>query len=172
MEGLEKLINAFGDVTVGRAALIVAALIFLAGCYSKISKYFGDKAINDSERDKAIKEVINQSKNYPKWRQQSIDIQESMNSQIRALSEKMDKLSKSSDEDMAYTWRYRILRFDDEIRHKIRHSKEHFDQILEDIDKYEKYCRENPDFPNNKAVFAVRNIRETYDKCGDEGTFL
>ncbi len=169
---METVINAFGDVTIGRAALIVAALIFLAGCYRKVSKYFGDKAINDLKRDQEIKEVIEQSKNYPKWRQQSINIQQSMNGQIHDLSKKMDKLSKSSDEGMAYTWRYRILRFDDEIRHKIRHSKEHFDQILDDIDKYEKYCRENPDFPNNKAVFAIRNIRETYDKCGDEGTFL
>lgn len=74
-----------------------------------------------------------------------------MNGQIHDLSKKMDKLSKSSDEGMAYTWRYRILRFDDEIRHKIRHSKEHFDQILEDIDKYEKYCRENPDFPEQQG---------------------
>ena len=64
---METVINAFGDVTIGRAALIVAALIFLAGCYRKVSKYFGDKAINDLKRDQEIKEVIEQSKNYPKY---------------------------------------------------------------------------------------------------------
>lgn len=67
---------------------------------------------------------------------------------------------------------YRILRFDDEIRHGEKHSKEHFDQIIEDIDKYEDYCRDHPKFPNNKVVFAIRNIKNVYQKCTDEGTFL
>ena len=34
----------------------------------------------------------------------------------------------------ANSCRYRILRFDDEIRHKQKHTKENFDQMLEDID--------------------------------------
>ncbi len=84
----------------------------------------------------------------------------------------MDKLQKSSDEGMALTWRYRILRFDDEVRHDDKHTKEHFDQILEDITKYEKHCKENPDFENNKASLAIDNIKKVYKKCTDEGTFL
>jgi len=33
---------------------------------------------------------------------------------------------------------------------------------LEDIDIYEKYCDANPDFPNNKAVMAIKNIKDNY----------
>ena len=69
-------------------------------------------------------------------------------------------LKKSSSEGMAYTWRYRILRFDDEIRHDERNTrKSNFDQIMDDITKYELYCASHPDFPNNKAVFAIKNIK-------------
>lgn len=88
------------------------------------------------------------------------------------LDKKIDKLQCSSDQGMAYTWRYRILRFNDEILHGQKHSKEHFDQILEDVQNYENYCIENPKFPNNKAVFAIRNIKNVYQKCTDEGSFL
>lgn len=169
---MEYFIDVFGDVTVSKAAMVLAALAFLIGCYRKISKYFGQKAINDYKQNQQIQEVIDQSKNYPKWRQQSIEIQMQLNNQIQAIINKMEGLEKANEEGMAYTWRYRILRFNDEIRQEIRHTKEHFDQILEDIDNYEKFCRENPEFPNNKAMLAVKNIKDVYDKCVDENDFL
>lgn len=99
-------------------------------------------------------------------------IQVEMNNKMQNLSDKMDKLSKANGEGMAYTWRYRILRFNDEIIQEVRHTKEHFDQILEDIDNYEKFCKNNPDFPNNKAVLAIKNIKDVYDKCVEENDFL
>ena len=55
----------------------------------------------------------------------------------KGVIDKMDKLEKDvADvkkevaESSAVTSRYRILRFDDEILHEVRHTKEHFDQIL------------------------------------------
>jgi hypothetical protein len=68
--------------------------------------------------------------------------------------------------------RYRILRFDDEIRHHTKHTEEHFNQILNDIDYYEKYCVKHPNFPNNKSVSAVKNIKSAWEKCKKENTFL
>ena len=81
-------------------------------------------------------------------------------------------LNEKMDANEAKTARYRILRFDDEIRHKMRHSKEHFDQIIEDVDTYERYCQDHPRFPNGKAVSATDNVKRTYEKCKDENSFL
>lgn len=81
-------------------------------------------------------------------------------------------LNEKMDANEAKTARYRILRFDDEIRHKMRHSKEHFDQIIEDVDTYECYCQDHPRFPNGKAVSATDNVKRTYEKCKDENSFL
>ena len=78
-----------------------------------------------------------------------------LENKIDRMNGSIGDLKKSSSEGMAYTWRYRILRFDDEIRHDEKHTKEHFDQIMDDITKYELYCASHPDFPNNKAVFAM-----------------
>lgn len=68
--------------------------------------------------------------------------------------------------------RQRILRFNDEILFQKRHSKEHFDEILEDIDIYEKYCASHPDYKNNKAVFAISTIKSVYDDCLRTHSFL
>lgn len=76
------------------------------------------------------------------------------------------------EENEATDRRYRILRFDDEVRHHVKHTEEHFNQILGDIDHYEKYCASHPNFPNNKGVSAVKNIKSTWEKCKNENSFL
>lgn len=87
----------------------------------------------------------------------------------RALNtEVMDKLNESETTNC----RYRILRFDDEIRHKVKHTEEHFNQIMEDIDDYERYCSGHPNYKNSKAVSAIENTRRTYEKCRRENSFL
>ncbi len=87
----------------------------------------------------------------------------------RAMNvEIMDKLNESEATDA----RYRIIRFDDEIRHHVMHTEEHFNQIMSDIDEYERYCSAHPDYKNSKAVMAIENVRQTYQKCRKENSFL
>lgn len=97
----------------------------------------------------------------------------------KGVLEKMDKIENDVSEvkrevaeSSAVTSRYRILRFDDEILHGTRHTKEHFDQILLDIDVYENFCEEHPDFKNNLAVMAIQHIKEVYTKCSQDKSFL
>lgn len=68
--------------------------------------------------------------------------------------------------------RSRILRFNDEVMTGISHSKEHFDEILEDIDKYEDYCELHPNYENNKAILAIKTIKEEYLYCLEHHSFL
>ena len=68
--------------------------------------------------------------------------------------------------------RRRILRFNDEIINHVKHSREYFDDILEDVNAYESYCRNNPDFRNGKAALAIENIERVYRECMKEGKFL
>lgn len=169
---MEHFIQSFGNISIGQAVIVISAIVFLVMVYKKVTTYISKKALDEKEKNDQIQEVIDQAKQYPVWHQQSIDIRENLNTLISNLDKKIDKLQCSSDQGMAYTWRYRIIRFDDEIRHGEKHSKEHFDQIIEDIDKYEDYCRDHPEFPNSKVVFAIRNIKNVYQKCTDECTFL
>ena len=87
----------------------------------------------------------------------------------RAMNvEIMDKLNESEATDA----RYRILRFDDEIRHHVKHTEEHFNQILGDIDEYERYCSTHPNYKNSKAVLAIENTRRTDERCMRENSFV
>ena len=91
---------------------------------------------------------------------------------IKDVDKKVDDMNKIEELERVRQARQRILRFSDEILHAQRHSKEHFDEILEDIDLYEDYCREHEDYENNKAVLAITTIRDIYKKCLKEHDFL
>ena len=91
---------------------------------------------------------------------------------VKGLSDEVDKLKKQQEVESVRQSRQRILRFNDEILFDRRHSKEHFDDILEDIDTYEEYCQEHKDFKNNKAELAIATIREVYTKCLKTHDFL
>ena len=55
----------------------------------KVEKYFSDKAIREKEKDEKIQQVIDQAKLYPKWRQQSIGIQEELTGAINGLKKEL-----------------------------------------------------------------------------------
>lgn len=91
---------------------------------------------------------------------------------VEALTRDVERNKLDDDEQWASLSRTHILRFGDEILHNVSHSKEHFDQILLDISKYEKYCEAHPLYRNNVANATIKQIKKTYQKCLDENTFL
>ena len=169
---MEYFLNSLGDITIGNVAILLCTVIFLFRCYKKVEKYFSEKAIKEKEYDERIKKVISQAENYPKWHEQSLCIQKKFGNFIDNLDRKMDKLQKLNDEGMALTWRYRILRFDDEVLHDDKHTKEHFDQILRDITTYERYCDDHPNFENNTTVLTSQRIKNIYEDCLKTADFL
>ena len=83
----------------------------------------------------------------------------------------LNELKTAFEERAAKDARIRILRFGDEILHGIHHSKEHFDQILQDITEYEQYCKDHPEFKNKMTVLTTKHIMETYSACFEERSF-
>ena len=59
--------------------------------------------------------------------------------------------------------RVRILRFADEVQLGMNHGKSHYDQILIDIQHYNDYCNNHPDFENNITIHAAKLIEDSYD---------
>ena len=93
-------------------------------------------------------------------------------SKMEKIEKDVAEVKKEIGENTATSSTHRILRFDDEILHNTKHTKEHFDQILIDIDVYEKFCDNHPDFRNNLAVMAIKHIKQVYQKCSSENSFL
>ena len=92
--------------------------------------------------------------------------------QVAELKKDLDEFKRESELERVRQARQRILRFNDEILFEKRHSKEHFDEILDDINVYERYCREHKEYENNKAVLAISTIKEVYQECMDTHDFL
>ena len=91
---------------------------------------------------------------------------------VGELTEDLDSFKKEAELERVRQARQRILRFNDEILFHQKHSKEHFDEILEDINLYEKYCKAHEDYENNRAELAIENIKDVYQKCMDKHDFL
>ena len=92
--------------------------------------------------------------------------------EIKSVRDEVDKLKKDEELERVRQARQCILRFNDEILFNKRHSKEHFDEILDNIDVYEEYCATHEDYENNKAVLAISTIREVYKERLRDHDFL
>lgn len=91
---------------------------------------------------------------------------------VDALSEDVKRNKNDDDEQWASLSRTHILRFGDELLHNVKHSKEHFDQVLLDIKKYEEYCDSHPNYLNNVAHATIQRIKKTYQECLEKNDFL
>lgn len=75
----------------------------------------------------------------------------------------LDDHIKVDDTRNADAHRARILQFNNELLRDIPHTREDFIEILEEIDFYEKFCKEHPDYQNNRCTHAIANIGRVYD---------
>lgn len=91
---------------------------------------------------------------------------------VDALEQDVQSIRKEIGEQTAVNCRARILRFGDEVLHGCTHSKDHFDQTLLDIDVYEHYCADHPDFANNLTALTSKRIKDVYMKRLNENDFL
>jgi len=79
--------------------------------------------------------------------------------QMNDMKDEISSLKTIVEESQMRASRYRIIRFDDEEMSNTRHSDDHWEQILEDVDIYENYAHSHPDFINNKGTAAMQRIK-------------
>lgn len=85
------------------------------------------------------------------------------------MAQELEEIKKKLDDHVtkdawrtADAHRSKILHFNNELLREIAHTKEEFVEALAEIDAYEEFCRINPDYPNNRAILAIENIRGSY----------
>jgi len=82
--------------------------------------------------------------------------------ELREIKQDLKEHVEESARIAANDHRARILHFNNELLRGIEHTKEEYIETLAEIDAYEEYCRENPDYTNNRAVLDVKNIQSSY----------
>lgn len=92
--------------------------------------------------------------------------------ELAEIKKKLDEHVTMDDRRSADGHRTRILHFNNELLRSIGHTKEEFIEVLAEIDAYEEYCREHPEYPNNRAVLAIEHIRSSYKERLQKHDFL
>lgn len=90
---------------------------------------------------------------------------------VSEVKKTLDDHIRVDDERNADAHRTRILQFNNELIRQLKHTREDFIEVLAEIDFYEKYCREHPEYPNSRAVHAIANIERVYDDRLKKGDF-
>ena len=58
----------------------------------------------------------------------------------------------------------RVLHFNKAPLRGNQHTRQDFIEILAVIDAYEQYCKNHPNYRNNRASHAIANIGRVYDE--------
>ena len=84
---------------------------------------------------------------------------------LSEVQERLDGHIRMDDERNADAHRVQILRFNRKLlQDNIPHTQEDFIEALSEIDFYERYCKEHPEYENNRAVLAIQNIERVYSE--------
>lgn len=97
---------------------------------------------------------------------------EEVKARQQQAQEVLDDHIRVDDERNADEHRNRILQFNNELLRDIPHTREDFIEVLTEIDHYERYCEEHPQYENNRAVHAIANIGRVYDARLEKHDFL
>lgn len=97
---------------------------------------------------------------------------DAVESELAKTKQKLDEHVTVDDERNMDLHRAAILRFNTELIRGLKHTEEDFNEIMYNITCYEHYCDSHPEYPNNRAVHAIKNINRVFDKRMAKGDFL
>lgn len=84
---MDAIIEAFGELTVASIVVCAAAILYMRKLYMKWKKEVVEQHDAEKDRDEKIQICLDQISLYPKWREQSIDIQQKFTEAINNLKE-------------------------------------------------------------------------------------
>lgn len=143
---LDELLRTARDIFLGGGAGLVAILSLVEIAPVKINPW------------RAVARAIGRAING-----EVLESVEDVKRAQRDTRKALDEHIQSDDERNADTLRMRVLHFNNELLRGDRHTREDFIEILAVIDAYEQYCKNHPNYRNNRASHAVANIGRVYD---------
>lgn len=144
---LDELLRTARDIFLGGGAGLVAILSLVEIAPVKINPW------------RAVARAIGRAING-----EVLESVEDVKRAQRDTRKALDEHIQSDDERNADTLRMRVLHFNNELLRGDRHTREDFIEILAVIDAYEQYCKNHPNYRNNRASHAIANIGRVYDE--------
>lgn len=82
----------------------------------------------------------------------------------KKILEAIQKIDNKLDQRTAISCRIRILKFMDEIIEGWEHSKDSYNQVMQDITHYHQYCEEHPQFLNHQTDATIERLKKDYEQ--------
>lgn len=106
-----------------------------------------------------------------KMNSQVLDKVEEQDAKIKTLDSKIDYLDKKIDMNEVDRIRWEILDFANSCRNGRRHTKDEFDHIINQHEKYENII-ESRELTNGLVTLEFEYIRVLYKHCQEKNSFL
>lgn len=87
---------------------------------------------------------------------------------IKAVSDKIDALELKVNENHATAIRVRILTFEDRLQSGENPSKDSWNQVMDDINRYETYTEKHREFKNNITITTIEHLKKEYARLLEE----
>ena len=152
--------------------LIIAMVVAVIGSNALwgFIQFLMERKDNKEDCSKKIIEMI--EKLDEKFDEKIAELDKSSNQRNEKLDKKIDKLDGELTERSIIACRVRILKFMDEIIEGWQHSKDSYNQIIQDITNYERYCSEHPLFKNHQTVATIEHIKADYQERLEKNDFI
>ena len=98
MSGFDEFLKVFGNVTVLQLVEIILAIIFIIVVFKKFKDYINKQHDVEKKRDEELKEALDGVRMYPKYREQSIEIQKELEGKFDTVCEMYKTLVDRLDE--------------------------------------------------------------------------
>lgn len=143
------------DKTIIVAIIAFFGTLLASGTVTAVTQYVLNKKAKKEEKEDKTAEGL-----------------QKLNQRMDSFDFRIEEIDEKIDRNEAKKARTQILRFADELYNGIRHTKEHFNEIMDTCEEYNRYCEDHPDFKNMRTMNAQERIYEIYKKCENEHSFL
>ena len=152
--------------------IIIAVVVAVVGSNALwgFIQFLMERKDNKEDCSKKIIEMI--EKLDEKFDEKIAELDKKSNQRNEKLDKKIDKLDGELTERGIIACRVRILKFMDEIIEGWQHSKDSYNQIIQDITNYERYCSEHPLFKNHQTVATIEHIKADYQERLEKNDFI
>ena len=151
--------------------LVIAVVVAVVGSNALwgFIQFLVQRKDNKEDCSKKIIEMI--QKLDEKFDEKIVELDNRSNQRNERLDKKIDKLDDGLTERGTIECRVRILKFMDEILEGWEHSKDSYNQVMQDITNYERYCAQHPLFKNHQTVATIAHIKADYQERLEKNNF-
>lgn len=173
MKGLDEFLNIFGHITVSQIIMFLLAITFIILAYKKFHDYLIKKHEMEKKKNAEISEALEATRKYPEYRQQSIKIQQLLESEIQETRKQNAKVQSLLEEEiqelrlMIQEDKERLARMEEQDRR--RECNKLRDTLLQNYRYYTDQARNPLQSWTKMEAEAFWELFRDYEDLGGDG---